>query len=194
MINLVVLKLLGRTTFFTLLSFPFIAQADSSLDENSKDKLLQLKESCSGVLYRSKKDEIPVYAEPDETAQVVYRLKLGEKVCYIGEKGSFAILNWESFLSSEERELSKEKLAYSRLVDLWPPKDGSGKKEHLPGLAGFFSKARSIFQRMGYGHPPEDALEPYEPIIGPFKNNDPQPAQNACETSIDCDGSSPEAK
>jgi len=153
----------------------------------------RLKEACSGMLYRSKKNEVPVYGEPDQTSEVVHRLRLGEKVCYIGEKGSFAILDWGSFLAVNGEGVKEEKLSYARLVDLWPPKNGSGRKESLPGLAGFFSKARSLFQRMGYGHPPEDALEPYEQIIGPLRTTKPE---KACSFSESCsslpDGELPE--
>jgi len=163
----------------------FVTSSVAAEDSERKLKLEQesrLKEACSGTLYRSKKDEVPVYGEPDQTAQVVHRLSLGEKVCYIGEKGTFAILDWGSFLSVSGEKVQEERLSYVRLVDLWPPKNGSSRKESLPGLAGFFSKARSVFQRMGYGHPPEDALEPYDPIIGPLRNRQGKD----CSTSQGC--------
>ena len=101
------------------------------------------------------------------TSEVLYRLKLGEKVCYIGEREGFAILDWREFSVDRTAENQQEELAYARLADLWPPKDlKSSTSGAAPGVIGLvFSKAKEYFRRLRYGQPPSDALEPIRPAI-----------------------------
>ncbi len=129
----------------------------------------RLRENCSGSIYRSKKKGMPVYEEFNLSSQVVYRLRLGEKVCYIGEREGFAILDWREFEESSVAEKSSpaKELAYARLVDLWPPRTKQvAKSSDPPGLIGaVFGKAREYFRRLRYGQPPSDALEPIRPAL-----------------------------
>jgi len=86
------------------------------------------KESCQGQLYRAKKDNVPIFDEASTTGQVLFQLMLGERVCYVGERDKFAVLDLESSpatkMHSGEPQTARpsSRLAYARLVDLWPPR------------------------------------------------------------------------
>ena len=135
---------------------------------------------CEGSLYRAKTEGVPVYSEADEATEVLANLKLGQKVCYIGEDNSksrkFAILDWRGESSN------KNELAFALLSDLWPPKEAKTKKPELVGAAGILQKASNYLQRMRSGHPPTDALEPYKRI---FKRPKPQPELGGEDCSVD---------
>ncbi len=89
--------------------------------------------------YRSKKEKIPVYQQPDTTSKVVAHLKLGEEVCYIGEQSGFAIVDWRDHLPAAGAQPTpapastpiaaaddqlESNLVFVRLVDLWTPRPG----------------------------------------------------------------------
>ena len=78
--------------------------------------------NCS--YYRSKKADIPVYRDADTASEVVARLRLGEEVCYIGERAAFAIVDWsKQAVIRGAAESGAEEQRFVRLVDLWPPRE-----------------------------------------------------------------------
>lgn len=113
-------------------------------------------ENCGGLLYRAKREGVPVYAEPDTTSRVVHRLTLGERVCYVGEQKAFAILDWREYVPAEQTE---PRVAFARLVDLWAPNERRG------GVVGFFNRVKGFLYYIINGGVPEDPLLPYRPLI-----------------------------
>lgn len=97
---------------------PFVARSEEPASEIAK--------KCS--LYRSKRDEVPVYAEPSTASEVLGHLGRSEKTCVVGEKGEFAIVRWD--LQPAVREgrtvAGNDTLAlgYIRLPLLWEPREG----------------------------------------------------------------------
>ncbi len=77
--------------------------------------------NCS--FYRSKKADVPVYLEADTASGVLDRLKLGEEVCYVGERAEYAILDWSKQGIIRGAAAPAKEQAYVRLVDLWPPRE-----------------------------------------------------------------------
>ena len=154
-------------TFFSANISANVSKAEDSFDfENRPEKLGQ----CTGLLYKSKKEGVPVYQEADTTSLVIAHLSLGEEVCYVGEKDEFAILHWEKN-SASANEKEKHTLAYARLVDLWAneryqklPQDETNQ---IPRPRNFFQKIKSYYYYLRSGGVPEDGLVPYRPIIGP---------------------------
>ncbi len=140
--------------------------------------------SCEGFLYRAKTENVPVYAEADETSEVLKKLKLGEKVCYVGEdnrstsqqgrKRKFAVLDWR------KESDGKRELAFSILTDLWPPKGGSKKGIKAVGPVGILQKAKNFMGRMRSGHPPTDTLGPYKDLIGSGDFSDGDQPSEGC--------------
>lgn len=144
--------------------------------------------------YRSKKEKVPVYAEPDTTSKVVSRLKLGQEVCYLGEQSGFAIVDWreknaglapqpeaenksadkpaepagEPASEANAGVMLEQNLAYIRLVDLWPPRAGrslsTSRKSIGQRLSDFYTYIRS-------GGVPE------EPVIPLGLPDGPEPGQ-----------------
>lgn len=173
--------------FLLFLSLTVIAPIESFAD--SKEYLQKLKKDCGGLLYRSKKEKVPVYYEDSLSSGVLKKLTLGEKVCVVGKKSGFAIidrrllqlknleLNEESssansfdFSEDESKQVLSE-LAYARDVDLWPPRDmrlESSSSNNSGGiLMKLFDNARDYFRRLRYG-PPDNVLEPYGPVLDKF--------------------------
>lgn len=87
--------------------------------------------SCEGFLYRPKRDNIAVLKEPDETADVYGYVSVGEHVCRIGERDSFALVKWG------------EDVGFVNSSLLWPPR-GLGKEKgtadrYIEKVKNFFS-------------------------------------------------------
>ena len=138
-------------------------------------------ENCKGLLYRSKKDGIPVYESPDVTSSVLRKLGLGEKVCRIGEMGQFQILRWDSFIKHEDGEAIASSSAFARTVDLWEARDMPGRKH------GMLESVTGFFKLLFSGGMAEDPLLPYRPLMIPEKTPDlsigscsPQPQDTTC--------------
>ncbi len=70
---------------------------------------------------------MPVYFESATTSGVLDRLKLGEEVCYVGERGEFAIIDWSKQNLIRGAATPEKEQAFARLVDLWPPRDTRSK-------------------------------------------------------------------
>lgn len=156
----------------SLLLWPASALADETAGAKQVSR-------CTGQLYRAKREGVPVYSETSKATQVIKKLKLGEKVCYVGEQNGFAILDWtreygaadSTSVSAEDSNTitgnKKKQLAYARLTDLWEPRDKPVQPAVTQyGLVGLWNKAKTYFNYMRYGAVPEDGLAPYRPIIG----------------------------
>lgn len=143
----------------------------TSPDESSNSEFV----NCSYFL--AKKDEAPVYREADISSGVIRKLKLGEKVCYIGQTGGFAILDWRyqdpRFLSDSSEDSSVEKsqplenkevnseLAYIRLIDL----RRQGEEPRSSNQSDAWSQAKEHIDSMGKALVPEDVYGPFRPVI-----------------------------
>ncbi len=124
--------------------------------------------TCAGKLYRSKREGVPVFDEPATTGDVITRLKLGEKVCWIGERDNFAII---SSGSGTERRVH-----YIKTFDLWPPRDGSARhgsvgRETTP--QSLLESAKGHMRRILQGVPSEDPLAPYRDVLKPSLDQQP---------------------
>jgi len=147
--------------------------------------------SCTGRVYKAKKDDVPVYQEPKLTAKVVSRLKLGERVCYVGEEKDFAIVDWDAHQSvqndgvvkSKPDDNKKERLVFVRTVDLWAPPNI--KEQVVGGVLSLFEQAKSYMEYMRQGGVPEDPLMPYRPIMNLFQSNDSEPAEKESDCKLD---------
>jgi len=115
---------------------------------------------CSGLIYRSKKEQVPVFDEPALTGKILFQLSLGEKVCYVGEKERFAIVDLQR--SAALGVLPFQRLVFIRLVDLWPPRE-SQRGELKGDLVG---NAKRYITQLLYGGVPDDALAPYKQFFG----------------------------
>lgn len=139
---------------------------------DSKEYIKKLRKDCGGLLYRSKKELVPVYYENSLSSGVLKKLTLGEKVCVVGKKSGFAIIDRRllKLKNSSQKETLSE-LAYARDVDLWPPRDmrleGGAQNNSGGVLMKLFDKAREYFRRLRYG-PPDNVLEPYAPVLDKF--------------------------
>lgn len=128
--------------------------------------------------YRSKKEHIPVYAEADTTSAVVSKLKLGQEVCYIGEQGGFAIIDWrkEASKSSEtpvrpaenEAEANEQSLVFVRLVDLWPPRAGKSLSTREPTIG---ERVTDFYNYLRNGGVPESPVLPFNLPGSPLNQN-----------------------
>lgn len=126
--------------------------------------------------HKAKRDEVPVFDEPETTSAVIGRLKLGEQVCGVGEQQGFAVIDWSRQDSVNNRPTmtkAEPELAFVRLVDLWPPAAEKTSAQHdFPGrVKEFFSYLRS-------GGMPEDVLGPF----GSFFSRKPK-----CEAGKICE-------
>lgn len=117
-------SLLRQSWIVSLLwALPFGAEAipPQATASSSNESL----SNCS--LYRSKRKEVPVFAEPSTTSEIIDRLGRSEKICYIGETKDFAIAQWDkqALLRNQSPEPTP-RLGYIRLVELWEPRTSPG--------------------------------------------------------------------
>ena len=133
--------------------------------------------NCSD--YRSKRAEVPVFAKPDPTSRIVSRLALGTIVCYIGERSSFAIVEWQVPPDPDSDESEPSPIAYIRLSDLWAPGD-RGEAESGD------SQLKEYYRYRQTGTAPDDPLWLLRPFLRLFGSGDP------CvdPTTIGCEGAS----
>jgi hypothetical protein len=89
-----------------------------------RDQFVRItRDSCNGEIYRPRRDGVPVLREPDRTAEVVFSLVLGDRVCKVGERGEFAILSSATGPVPREvapgSETPKASVTYARLRELY---------------------------------------------------------------------------
>lgn len=150
---------------------------------------------CVGGLYRSKIEGVPVYADAAKTSQVLAKLSLGAEVCYLGERESFAIVEWplrtEKIIPLPEAEKAdsdpQRKLAYVRLVDLWEPRDRARKRR-----TGLLSTLKDYYYYMRSGGVPDDGLAPYRPLLNSVAPSDTD--VDGCEPEAPCSNETPPQK
>lgn len=121
---------------------------------------LRPRRDCNGFLYRPKRSGVPVYDLPETSGKVLRKLELGERVCVVGERQDFAIIEWkirEEQAAGQGSDSDETSLAFARLVDLWPPRD----RPLADGEVGFFRRIKQYVYFIFYGGVPDT------PIIAP---------------------------
>lgn len=127
----------------------------SLADESQYRQLINCKE------YWSKFDGVPVYAAPDESSEVITKLPAQKRVCVIGEKAEFMILDWtkQALINDRMRESKEQKakeITYARKVDLHQAQDHD---------ADVWSRTKRQMRRIRQGVVPEDVYGPFRPVI-----------------------------
>ena len=146
-----------------ILAACFIAPSSLRADEPAVD--LSRPEFANCSWYRSKKEDVPVYIEPETTSEIEGRLKRSEKVCYIGEEHGFAILQWDrQAILRGEAPPKEDKRGFVRLVELWPPR-----KDDVP----MNDKVRDAYKFREAGGVTEDPLWMLRPFLDIFSSQDP---------------------
>lgn len=147
--------------------------ADSSRKQWVSADGLKKRDECNGFLYRPKRNGVPVYDMPDTSGRVLKKLELGQRVCVVGERQDFVIIEWRVPKEGETPKLDSDKstLAFARLVDLWPPRDrptGSGE-------VGFFRRIKQYLYFMLHGGVPDT------PIITPSIPDTGRSSKSSCK-------------
>ena len=132
----------------------------NALSEPSPAPTPLVEENCAGVLYKAKRNDVPIYRESSSTSEVIGRIDVGERVCYLGEEGKFAILQW----SGEQEQLKEESLSFARASDLRPVK-----VRRRYGSDGFFDRIRQFYYYIRSGGVPE-----YSPVLPAPRGPSPQ--------------------
>ena len=111
---------------------------------------------CPGVVYKIRAESAPIYAEPDEASEVLFSLKISDRVCHIGEQGNFAILKLQD---------KSQSLGFASLRDVRPLRIEK-EKSYAPGLIGVYERAVDYMRFMYYGGVPDDPFMPVRPLLG----------------------------
>ncbi|MCB0345228.1 MAG: hypothetical protein KDD66_08915 [Bdellovibrionales bacterium] len=167
--SLILKIILLSAGFLALIS---TAAADSARQWVSADGMKPL-DDCNGFLYRPKKSGVPIYDLPETSGKVLLKLELGQRVCVVGERQDFAILEWRlpKDGSASQPDAEESTLAFARLVDLWPPRD----KPVADGEIGFFRRIKQYLYFMLHGGVPDT------PIITPSVPNSSEPSAEGCK-------------
>ena len=122
--------------------------------ESSFRKLVNCKE------YWAQKDQVPVYEAPSPTSEVLDYLEPGERVCVVGERGDFFILDWKNQDKINGRHIQSSKgvasVAYTKKESV------SLVVEQQDDL---FERAKTQLDLMRGGLVPEDIYGPFGPLI-----------------------------
>lgn len=154
------------------LSFPVASLAQSTSVEDSKPSAAsQDPHASTCLLYRSKKDGVPVYNEADPASGVRRKLRLGEVVCYVGEKQDFAIVDGryrdtDGRLTQDAKEAPLE---YISIFYLWPPRSGPGVVKHQGSASQNKGKGGEVYRprvTAPSGSVPEDVFAPFRAFLG----------------------------
>ncbi len=150
------------------------AAADGTREWLSADGM-KPRDACNGFLYRPKRSGVPVYNLPETSGKVLQKLELGQRVCVVGERQDFAILEWRVPKEGAGTEPNPDEstLAFARLVDLWPPRD----KPVGGGEVGFFRRIKQYLYFMFHGGVPDT------PIITPSIPQTDLPDATTCEST-----------
>ena len=127
---------------------------------------------CEGAWYRIKRKRVPIYQEASSRARVIAYLSRGEKVCYIGEKERFSILDWNA--GKEVNQSEPAELVFVRTSDIWSPNSGRPQ--------GFFGRIKQYWHYFRSGGVPEDGLAPYGPLIEIFQKSDKAEHQSSSDS------------
>lgn len=147
-----------------MLLLGFLPQSTLAEDQ----QLVAEEELINCAHYRAKRDGVPVYEEGDTSSRVVAKLKLGENVCHIGERGDFAIVDWrkQDLINKREKDKNAAKgpeRVFIKLTDLWgdprPARRNPGEPRDI------YDQAKDQLDTMRHGLPPEDVYGPFRPII-----------------------------
>ncbi len=127
------------------------------------------------AVFRAKHDHIPVYQEADATSGTVHTLKVGEKVCHIGERKRFAIVDWSkqeliNGTSAKIPPVESQRLVFVKLTDLWEPSHGGYSLQDPLDVTG---RAKGYLDGVQNGVVNEDVLYPFRPFLDLF-NPEPE--------------------
>ena len=178
-----VISFLGGTLFLCF-SGEIVRAENSSSSSQKRELTAELESNCSGQLYRAKRDNVPVYKQADAASEVVVKLGSAQRVCYVGEKKGFAVIDrfpeaQTEELTGSETQISEtgDRLAYVRTYDLWPPRGKSAAKKNESIL----SKTVSFIRSLQYNSVPSGDFEPHPPLLKALELEDE--AEGTCEES-----------
>lgn len=145
------------------------------------------KRDCLGFFARSKRNEVPVYPEPDVTQKVRRKLTQGEVVCVVGEVGEFLILDSPKAQSQEKRPKKQDSMQASvgqfvRKTDLWESEENSYGYQLSP-----IEKIKQYFKYLQSGGVPDDGLYIFRPLIDLLKTDDASPEPHDAAPSLEPD-------
>ena len=178
-----------------LLAASLVAIAIESAAQEFPSKELPPRELpwCNGFVFRTKREGVPLYAQPDTTAAVIARLALGTRVCRVGVQQDFAILAQapgsepggtpspsseaadkpSSQTPTKASDLGKptqgedaQPFVFARNADLWSPDVVSPTQTQESPSA--LQRLKNMLEYVQSGGVPEDGLLPYRSIIGPY--------------------------
>lgn len=130
--------------------------ASAIAEESNFRKLINCKE------YWAKIEEMPVYSAPNESSEVLDSLEPQEKLCIVGERAEFFIVDWKNHDLMNERIVSQQRtpeVAYVRKVDVI---------EEPRVEEDVYSRAKRQLHRMRSGVVPDDIYGPFRPVIDYF--------------------------
>ena len=153
------IQILGRYLFLVLIFSPFSVSAQEVLD-------------CNGVWYKSKRAGAPVYFEDANTSKVIYKLGVGERVCYVGERGDYVILEWKKSKNSNEG------LAYVRASDVRVEEVKKKRKTvYQHPRKTLFDRIKQFYYYARSGGVPDDIIGPFRPDFEPAGSIERRPAE-----------------
>ena len=99
------------------------------------------------------------------------KLDLGERVCHVGERGDFAIIDWrkqaringKSEIQNSNRKTPEA--AFVRLVDLWPPEASSLPDPNAAKPKDTLEQAQDHMKAMRNELVREDIYGPFRPLV-----------------------------
>ena len=138
------------------------------------------KRDCLGFLARSKRNEVPVYPEPDVTQKVKRRLTQGEVVCVVGEVGEFLILDSPKAQSQEKPPSQASVGQFVRKTDLWESEENSYGYKLSP-----IEKIKQYVKYLQSGGVPDDGLYIFRPLIDLLKTDDASPEPHDAAPSLE---------
>jgi hypothetical protein len=164
-----------RTTVFTGVFVSVLLVAAGTCFAQEKNSPLSSAQtpldSSHCLRYRAKKDGVPVYNEPDLSSGFKRKLRIGEVVCYVGEKNNFAIVDGRFRDSEKTLEVAEKNapIEYVRLSYLWPPRSGPGSDTpDVKPSVGSRGKQQVFRPRVTApaGSVPEDVFAPFRSFLG----------------------------
>jgi hypothetical protein len=169
--------------YLILALYPALVRPSSA--EEEREKTAEQEALCNCAVYRAKRDAVPVYNEADTASGTKAKLKLGERVCYIGEQLGFAVVDWskQDLLNERTKRIPREdeqQLAFVKLSDLWRPRSGEAESRSQDSFD-LVEKARLYLYYMRNGILTEDVLAPFRPFIYPFVSAPECQAGKICE-------------
>lgn len=158
---------------FVLFFSTFLPSSALALPEN--------KYGVSCRIFRSKKAQVPVFAEADRRSEVVGRLSRSEEVCGMSETKDFVTVLWNRDEAADAPPKKDVPRAFVRLVDVWHPKNE---------VAAQTNQAKEWWKMRQNGVVPDDPLfwlRPFLSFFGISKQDVPIPQAAPAKTPTPVD-------